>query len=952
MPVTNNNKAQVDVPVFEWMRFLPAATPALSAMSAVEIPGERYFYVISGATFWRYDTVTDTFTQLASPPTAALTAVAMKFSPYGRYVGRVLSAPSSTTLEIPGLQANRLNGETIRIMSGTGQGQERTILSSAEPIIKDHGVCTTAAAASITDNVKKWNFNQWKGYQCKLVYGTGQTQYRKILYNDATNLYFYDVNWQQHFAQGNTGFSATAPYALPVSAAGTQTNYTIESQIITVNTAYSPTPDSLSWFQIHSGAILLVSSAAATPFYTYQVYDILSDTWSTRSAIGGLLTAALGTDIAIERTGEIAGIYDTGTASSGTARTIVDSTKTWTVDQYCNFEVFISSGTGIGQGRRIIANSPTTLTVNRAFDTTPDNTSVYKIYANRDAEYLVGNASPAIYQHFEDSDNWTQGSVFGFGIARQMAVQTGGMEAYGVTSGARNVTGVTAISATPQTAGTGYSVGDILTLTTTGTNGKVIVTGTTTAGAISSLALVACGSGYSAGTSATSGGTGSAGAVTISTVGTVGLVTTAMSHAIKIGESVKFTGDTLWAGTYTVLGVPSLTTLEFAITAAGAATAAQAQTTAIIADSSQAWTPGEHIGKIIQVSAAGQAGAATLRRITANTATTITVSPVMGAAATNGTSRYIIHDVKPFGRAVQYKNPTLSATGYATGGSLTTLIDTTKNWIGNQWAGYKFRVVSGTGFDKNEITITSNTPTTLTYSSAGFTPDATTKYEIMDTYGLVTAITNTTNAVLTDSTKLWQTNMWAGKRLRIVAGDGAGQEIAITGNTTTAITCVGVFTTIPVVNSSVYAIMDPPARGAGTSIQWLSNSTTNPGRYFLIPRGGNSNVIDRYDITTELYDLTFTMMPQSELFTTGTMWCYDGKDRIFVQVNATGRIYALNTVTGTIEGAGQVTYGMGAALIGARMDIIQTIDGLKYLYILQHTGAAAGTPMWRQLLFW
>lgn len=41
-------------------------------------------------------------------------------------------------------------------------------------------------------------------------------------------------------------------------------------------------------------------------------------------------------------------------------------------------------------------------------------------------------------------------------------------------------------------------------------------------------------------------------------------------------------------------------------------------------------------------------------------------------------------------------------------------------------------------------------------------------------------------------------------------------------------------------------------------------------------------------------------------------------------------------------------YGMSTAISGNRMEIIQTEDGLRYLYLMRHSG----TEMWRTLLFW
>ena len=100
---SNQLVKQVDLPVFEWTRPLPAAgTAGLSAtcMSDNAIFQEtsgRYIYSLLSATaFWRYDTITDTYEQLSSPALTVLTASSMKFAGALGYYGRAISAGSNT----------------------------------------------------------------------------------------------------------------------------------------------------------------------------------------------------------------------------------------------------------------------------------------------------------------------------------------------------------------------------------------------------------------------------------------------------------------------------------------------------------------------------------------------------------------------------------------------------------------------------------------------------------------------------------------------------------------------------------------------------------------------------------------------------------------------------------------------------------------------------------------
>ena len=70
---------------------------------------------------------------------------------------------------------------------------------------------------------------------------------------------------------------------------------------------------------------------------------------------------------------------DTGTATDGSSVTLTCAGKTWGVNAYANKTVFIDSGTGAGYSRRIVSNSAEILTVNKQWDITPNNTSIFYI---------------------------------------------------------------------------------------------------------------------------------------------------------------------------------------------------------------------------------------------------------------------------------------------------------------------------------------------------------------------------------------------------------------------------------------------------------------------------------------------------------------------------------------------------------------------------------------------
>ena len=946
MAVTNNLKKMVDLPVWEWCRFAPTATQVISAMTTVEDGNDRFIYYMTGSLFYRYDTIADTWQQLATPNVAPVTALDMRYTQLRGFHGRVIAATSST-ITIPGLRGPSLNGKTIKILSGTGQGQERTLTYTGETIY-DQGVITGTTTSTLADSTKKWKFNQWSGYLVGITFGTDATQYKKILYNDATTLYITDANLQPHDPWNNQAFVAAAPYALPVTTAGSQAHFQILSSTYTVNSNWTVVPDYTSFFTTTTGGLYLLSSAAAAPFFTLQYYDVIHDSWQSKTVPQSLILAALGTDFSLERTGKIGTVYVSSTSTgSNTARTLIDTNQNMTIDRYANYRLLITSGTGIGQNRRITCNTNNTFTIAKNWDTTPDATSTYELWPDFDRLYMAGGAAAALFAYSPENDFWMQGQSFDDGIITNIAVRMNGWNPLGVSSGVRIAAGVQTIASSPTAGGTLYSIGDILTCSVGGTGAQVIVTSIAPGGIVTGLELVHSGTatGFTTGTGkATTGGTGSGCTINITAVGPTALITTASAHWFKNGDQISFIGCTeaAYNATYTIIGVNSTTSFSIATTATANMAATASQSTTLIVDPTKNWVVNEHVGRLVHLMVAGTAPTSQIRWITANTATTLTVATIV--AGVNGTSKYCIYDSKVFGIDEQFKPDNKRSSGHATSGSTTTLVDSTKNWIPNQWAGYMMRVEAGTGFGSSRISVVSNTETTLTYTTQTFTPDSTTHYEIADSWGLMTA--GAATSITEATTKNWTTNMWAGKRVRITAGTSLGQEATIASNTATVLTTSTI--TVPDATST-YAILGIPARGAGIELVWMWGNSDGAirGKYMFLPRGGVSNTADIYDITTGRWKYGYFFSPQSETLSTGSMYAYDGVDTVYFQKDATGRVFAYNISTNAILCLGTIPYGHSTATVGNRMEIVDSADGLSYLYMMRHTGQ----EMWRMLLY-
>lgn len=133
---------------------------------------------------------------------------------------------------------------------------------------------------------------------------------------------------------------------------------------------------------------------------SFKYYDFALNTWVSLAITG--LPATWGTDGRLMSTPSwMDGAYlqfATGTATSATATTLVNSAKTWASGQWVNYQVRIVSGTGAGQIRSITASDATSITV-ATWTTTPDATSVYSIEGNDDNIYVMGNAAVTMYKY-------------------------------------------------------------------------------------------------------------------------------------------------------------------------------------------------------------------------------------------------------------------------------------------------------------------------------------------------------------------------------------------------------------------------------------------------------------------------------------------------------------------------------------------------------------------------
>lgn len=183
-------------------------------------------------------------------------------------------------------------------------------------------------------------------------------------------------------------------------------NTTAASSVITVATQLSAFSASTvyrlltpRWYVLNAGSLAAGS---------FRVYDYATNTWQTLTITG--LAGTLGTDGKLVATPSIVDgafkQFATGTATSASSTTLVQTGKTWTASSWINSQVRITGGTGAGQIRTITANTADTLTV-ATWTTTPDATSTYAIEGNDNYLYYMGNNAVTMYRYDITANTWS-----------------------------------------------------------------------------------------------------------------------------------------------------------------------------------------------------------------------------------------------------------------------------------------------------------------------------------------------------------------------------------------------------------------------------------------------------------------------------------------------------------------------------------------------------------------
>lgn len=182
--------------------------------------------------------------------------------------------------------------------------------------------------------------------------------------------------------------------------------------------------------------------------------------------------------------------------------------------------------------------------------------------------------------------------------------------------------------------------------------------------------------------------------------------------------------------------------------------------------------------------------------------------------------------------------------------------------------------------------------------------------------GLATAVTNSSNATISDSTKNWKANQWAGYWVRITAGTGSPNGstgainplLQITSNTATTLTLSGVFATAPD-TTSTYSIEEVLASGVATSgsTTTLVNSAKSGGSAWTTNQWTNSRVritggtgLGQTSIIASNTGDTLTIGTVGTAIASGSVYEIEGDENfIYLAGNAAITMYRYSISAGT-----------------------------------------------------
>jgi hypothetical protein len=137
----------------------------------------------------------------------------------------------------------------------------------------------------------------------------------------------------------------------------------------------------------------------------------------------------------------------------------------------------------------------------------------------------------------------------------------------------------------------------------------------------------------------------------------------------------------------------------------------------------------------------------------------------------------------------------------------------------------------------------------------------------------------------------------------------------------------------------------PASVGAGCSIIWPWGSS-NVDR-LIVFRGSATSIVYSTPISSPSWT-TITYYPATETFSTGSVFAYDGGERIYIVKDATQRGFYYQISEARMYPSFYFPYTSGTAIVGDGLSYVKTEDGVQFLYYRRHSGK----EFWRTLLGW
>lgn len=412
MAIEQRNRPLLNRKEFQQMGLIPIATAAAHCVIDDRNDSTRFaLYYTSATVCYLYDHDQDAFMQIPSP---ALTGTfgagaAGVFNSWS--ITYTANGGSTTTITVAAATHNingLVIGETVEILTNAGGavGQRRVITS----LLNNAGTGTITitvnepfAAAIVNTNTFRISTGRFRVVSAGTLAAGSHKAFDLATMSWSGNLSITGLP----ATLGTDGrmvhaFRLSEIFATGVASAGSTTTLT------------GPVGTTWTVDQWKNYYAVIIDGAGES-----QVAKILSNTTNVLT-----FTATLGVGLDATSRFEIRAFapFAIGVATAGGASTLTNSGKTWTTNQWANYQVRIVSGTGIGQIRTIASNTGTVLTTSSSWTTNPDTTSVYEINGNENFIYYLGNNAVTLYRYSISGDVW---STVTPGTARAAAPNVG-----------------------------------------------------------------------------------------------------------------------------------------------------------------------------------------------------------------------------------------------------------------------------------------------------------------------------------------------------------------------------------------------------------------------------------------------------------------------------------------------------------------------------------------------